>query len=66
MGKLFCKVAHAITFDFMKKHIDRYIWQMFKVSEIQKLNPFYRELRYNVPTKILQQLRSDYYQSETD
>jgi hypothetical protein len=26
VGLLYCKVAHAITYDFMKKHIDRYIW----------------------------------------
>lgn len=50
----------------MRKHIDRYIWQTFKISEIQQHNPFYDEYTEELPTKILQQIRFDYYKSETD
>jgi hypothetical protein len=66
MGRLYCKVAHAITYDFMKKHVDKYIWQTFRVSEMQYNNLFYKEINYELPTKILQQIRFDYYKSSLD
>jgi hypothetical protein len=40
-NRFFCKVAHKIEYDFMKKHIDKLIWKRFEIEDIQKSNPFY-------------------------
>jgi len=60
LGTLYCKLAHSLTYSFMEKHIDKDIWRQYKIDNIEKNNPFYKEIVYNLPTKILQQVRFDY------
>ena len=37
----YCKVAHGVDYEFMKNHINRYIFTEFKLKEAEKTNPFY-------------------------
>jgi len=60
VGRLFCKVAHQISYDFLKNHVHKYFWDKYQIQSIQENNPFYEELSYDLPTKIIQQIRSDF------
>ena len=60
MGRLFCKVAHKVNFSFIKVHTDSYIQEKFGIQRIEKKNPFYEQLNYELPTAILGQIKGDF------
>ena len=66
LGRLFCKVAHKVSYDFIKNHTDPYIQERFHVDEIQKKNPFYEQIKYDLPTNILGQIRAEFNKSYRD
>lgn len=41
---MYCKVANAIEFDFLKKNTNEYILTKFKIREAEKKNPFYNKI----------------------
>ena len=41
IGRLYCKVAHKVNYQFIKIHADPFIQEKFKIQNIQDKNPFY-------------------------
>ena len=66
LGRLYCKVAHKVTYDFIKTHTDKYIQELFKIESIQKKNPFYEKIPYSLPTNVLNDIRSDFNKGQRD
>lgn len=63
VGRLYCKVAHKVCYQFIKDHADPYIQERFKISKIQENNPFYEQINYSLPTTMIRQIRSDFNKS---
>lgn len=66
VGRLYCKVAHKVSFDFIKSHTDNFIQERFSIQKIQDKNPFYSQLHYSVPTMIVRQIKSDFSKGQKD
>ena len=60
MGRLYCRVAHKVSYDFIQAHTDKNIQEVFKIEEIHKDNPFYEKLEYDLPTHIINNIRSEF------
>ncbi len=60
VGRLFCKAAHRVSFDFIKNHTNNFIQRRFNIEKIEEKNPFYLQLNYSLPTSILAQIRSEF------
>lgn len=41
---MFCKIANAVDFEFLKKNTNDYILDKYKVREAEKNNPFYDKI----------------------
>lgn len=46
LGRLYCKVAHKVSYDFIKNHTSSYIQKIFRINDIQQKNPFYEQMKY--------------------
>jgi hypothetical protein len=66
LGRLYCKAAHRVAFEFIKDHIDPFIQERFQVQCIQDSNPFYRQLRYSLPTAVIAQIKGEFNRSYRD
>lgn len=63
---MYCKVANAIEFDFLKKNTNEYILTKFKIREAEKKNPFYNKIEYNLPTLLFSDIRNCYLRRNYD
>jgi hypothetical protein len=66
LGRLYCKVAHRVSYDFIKNHTDKYIQERFNIQKIQNKNPFYEQIKYPLPTNILGQIRAEFSRGYRD
>ena len=55
-NKTFCKVAQSVSFDFMKKHINEFIFKEFSLREIEKMNPYYKCIKFELPSLIFREI----------
>ena len=59
-NQTYCKVAHGISYKFMETHINSYIFQEYKLKEIEKKNPYYKYIKKELPTLIYLEVAEDY------
>lgn len=66
VGRLYCKVAHQVSFDFIKNHTDVFIQERFSIQQIQNKNPFYEQINYSLPTTVGRQIKADFSKGQKD
>ncbi len=59
-GRLNCRVAHKVSFDFIKNHCNSFIQERFQIQKIQDKNPFYQKIYYSLPTSIIKHIKGAY------
>lgn len=65
-GKFFCKVAHSVEFEFLKGTVDNYVMKKYDILAMEHLNPFYKELHFDLPTSVLQVVKADFRRRQHD
>lgn len=59
-GKLFCKVANEIDYEFLKNTVEDYVLDKYKIESLRTLNPFYKQIKFELETLILLKLKESY------
>lgn len=59
-GKMFCKIANAVDYQFLKKNTNEYILDKFKVREAEKNNPFYNKITKEVSSLLFSDIFNAY------
>jgi hypothetical protein len=47
-GKLYCKVANEIDYDFMRNTVEDYVYQKYEINKLNNCNPFYKSVSYEL------------------
>lgn len=63
-GKLFCKVANEIDYEFLKNTVEDYVLDKYKIESLRTLNPFYKQIKFELETLILLKLKESYDMKE--
>ena len=65
-NKTFCKVAHGVTFDFMKSHVNELIFKEFDLRTVEKINPFYGCISKNLSSLVYSEINEDYRRKDSN
>ena len=65
-NKTFCKVAHGVTFDFMKSHVNELIFKEFDLRTVEKINPFYGCISKNLSSLVYSEIKEDYRRKDSN
>ena len=63
-GKLYCKVANEIDYDFMRNTVEDYVYEKYQISRLHNKNPFYKTVSYNMETLTMLTLKEYYERRE--
>lgn len=66
LGRLYCKVAHKVSFEFVAAHTDKFIQDKFNIQKIQEKNPFYEQVSYSLPTTVISRIRYEFGRGRKD
>jgi hypothetical protein len=61
---LYCKIAHAVDFNFLKHNTNKYILNKFKILDAEKKNPYYEKIVKKVPTLVFMNVMDDYHRKD--
>ncbi len=45
-GKMFCKVANEIDYDFLRNTVEDVVMDKYQIDKLRNSNPFYKQLTY--------------------
>lgn len=59
-NQTFFKVAQSVNFDFLMGNAQPYIIKKYDISSANKINPYYRSLRRELPTLVFRSVHENY------
>jgi hypothetical protein len=59
-GHFYCKLAQKTDYEFVINMIEPYMLDKYQLKNMNKINPFYRQIKFQLSTKIINQIKQDF------